>query len=115
MISQLKNQSSQVSQFDINLAVKLGNVGLAVLVEFFATQISINKASGSHEEDGRIWYGISKSALVKIFPWWTESQVRCKIEKLVAKGILMVRYEEGTFNRTARYAFINEAEFVKGE
>lgn len=114
MISQFKIPNPTLTQFDINLAVKLGNVGLALLVEFFSTQISINKASGAHEEDGRIWYSVSKSALVKVFPWWTESQIRCKIEKLVAKGVLMVRYEDGSFNRTCRYAFINESEFVKG-
>lgn len=104
---------NQQIQFSQHLATELGGVGLAILCQYFIDQIKTKISDGAIAEDGHVWHKVSKSQLVKLFPFWTEERIRRKLETLSKKKILKTKIEGGTFERSCSYAFCDEARFVR--
>lgn len=64
-----------------------------------------NEANGRHCYDGRSWTYNSTKAFAKLFPFWTEKQIRRIVKKLENRGVLYVgNYNEKGFDRTQWYA-----------
>jgi uncharacterized phage protein (TIGR02220 family) len=93
--------------FDIDFAKKYG-VDEAIMIKSFQYWIRLNKANNSNFYDGHYWTYNTISALSELFPFWSEKQVRLKLNILI-KG----NYNKLGFDRTIWYAFQNENEFLQ--
>lgn len=91
--------------FDIDLAAKYG-VNEAIMLNNFIYWIAKNEANGKHFYDGRYWTYNSVAAFVKLFPFWSNKQIRTIIASLERQGVLMKgNYNEQKYDRTCWYAF----------
>ena len=97
--------------FDTILAAKYG-VNEAIMLNNFIYWIAKNEANGKHFHDGRYWTYNSVAAFEKLFPFWTNKQVRNVLASLERQGVLLKgNYNERKYDRTCWYAFTDE--FVK--
>ena len=80
--------------FNVEIAQKLG-VNEAIIIRNFQHWLQKNKANNANFYDGRYWTYNSIAAFCKIFPFWTEYQIRNILKKLTACGILI----KGNFNK----------------
>jgi len=80
--------------FDIEIATKYG-VNEAIFLHNIAHWIKFNQASKINFYEGRTWTFNSHSAFTKIFPFWTQKQIRAVIVNCEKKGLLI----NGTFNK----------------
>lgn len=97
--------------FDTILAQKYG-VNEAIMLNNFIYWIAKNEANGKHFHDGRYWTYNSVSAFEKLFPFWTNKQVRNVLASLERQGVLLKNnYNEQKYDRTCWYAFTDG--FVK--
>lgn len=97
--------------FDTLLAEKYG-VNEAIMLNNFIYWIAKNEANGKHFYDGRYWTYNSVSAFEKLFPFWSNKQVRNVLASLERQGVLLKgNYNEQKYDRTCWYAFTDA--FVK--
>lgn len=102
-----------IHSFDIELAQEFG-LDEAIMISNFQFWISKNLANGRHEYEGRFWTYNSIPAFVKIFPYWTEKQVRRILDSLVVQGVLIKgNHGKNGYDRTLWYAFLDESKFLK--
>lgn len=102
-----------IHSFDIELAQEFG-LDEAIMISNFQFWISKNIANGRHEYEGRFWTYNSIPAFVKIFPYWTEKQVRRILDSLVVQGVLIKgNHGKNGYDRTLWYAFLDESKFLK--
>lgn len=80
--------------FNVEIAQKLG-VNEAIIIRNFQHWLGKNKANNANFYDGRYWTYNSIGAFCKIFPFWTEHQIRNILKKLTVDGILI----KGNFNK----------------
>lgn len=80
--------------FNVEIAQKLG-VNEAIIIRNFQHWLGKNKANNANFYDGRYWTYNSIGAFCKIFPFWTEHQIRNILKKLTIDGILI----KGNFNK----------------
>ena len=80
--------------FNVEIAQKLG-VNEAIIIRNFQHWLGKNKANNANFYDGRYWTYNSIGAFCKIFPFWTEHQIRNILKKLTSDGILI----KGNFNK----------------
>jgi len=98
--------------FDIELAQKYG-VDCAIVIKNFQFWIIKNKANCKNDFDGRTWTYNSVSALSKIFPYYSEKQIRTILKKLIDNEILIEgNYNQSGYDKTKWYAFKEENRFV---
>jgi hypothetical protein len=103
-----------VYQFDEDEAVQLGSIGAAVMVWNLRYWIIKNKSSERHCHDGRTWTYNSIPSFRRQFRFWTENQIKSILEKLKNDGIILVgNYNSTSYDRTAWYAFKDEAMWLK--
>lgn len=74
--------------FDVDVASEYG-VPEAILLHRLMYLIEHNEAHGRYEHEGRTWCYASAAALTTVFPYWTERQIRFRLEKLVKDGVLL--------------------------
>lgn len=99
--------------FDIELAVKLGDPNLAILVNHFQYWINLNKRLKRNFIDGRTWMYQTRNEIAAHFPYWSPDQIRRMTDKLVDLGILIKgNYNKHGFDKTIWYAFKNEEIFT---
>ena len=79
--------------FNGEAATRYGVAG-AVLLHHFAYWVEHNEAHGKNIHEGRAWTYNSSQALAKLFPFWTQSQVKRLVKKLHEHGAI----ELGNFN-----------------
>ena len=102
-----------IHSFDIELAQEFG-LDEAIMISNFQFWISKNLANGRHEYEGRFWTYNSIPDFVKIFPYWTEKQVRRILDSLVVQGVLIKgNHGKNGYDRTLWYAFLDESKFLK--
>ena len=68
--------------FDINVAKEYG-VNEAIMIANFQFWITKNKANNKSFYDNHYWTYNSKTALQKLFPFWTERQIRYILDNLI--------------------------------
>lgn len=94
--------------FNIEAARRYGVDG-AVLLQGMAAWISKNRANERHFHDGRWWTYNSKAALARLFPFWTEKQIRRIVNALTAaEAILQGNYSDGSYHNTTWYALSDD-------
>lgn len=94
--------------FNIEAARRFGVDG-AVLLQGMAVWISKNRANERHFHDGRWWTYNSKAALARLFPFWTEKQIRRIVNALTAaEAILQGNYSDGSYHNTTWYALSDD-------
>lgn len=90
--------------FDTEDAMKYG-VDSAVVLHAIKFWIEKNKVNNRHFHDGRYWTYNSKRAWAELFPFFSATQVRRILDKLVDQGVLITgNYNEQKFDRTLWYA-----------
>ncbi len=90
--------------FDIDIATKYG-VNEAIFLNNIAHWTKINQANETNLHDGRTWTYNSYPAFTKIFPFWTQKQIRtiiasCESKKLICSG----NYNVAKYDRTKWYS-----------
>jgi len=94
--------------FNVEAARRFGVDG-AVMLQGMAVWISKNRANERHFHDGRWWTYNSKAALARLFPFWTEKQLRRIVKNLNDSGALLLgNYSDGSFHNTTWYAISDE-------
>ena len=94
--------------FDTLLATKYG-VNEAIMLNNLIFWIAKNEANGKHFHDGRYWTYNSVSAMERLYPFWTTSQIRTVISSLIKQGVLLKgNYNDKGYDRTMWYGFTDE-------
>lgn len=94
--------------FDIEISKELG-VDEAIMIENFRFWIAHNKANGTHNKHGHTWTYNSIDAFVKLFPFWTDKQIRRILDNLFHAGILIKgQHSDRKTDKTMWYAFKDE-------
>lgn len=91
--------------FDIDLACLYG-VPEAILINHTEHWIAKNRANGVNVFDGDVWTYNSVKAYGRLFPYYSERQIRNALDHLIQLGVLKVGYysEDGR-DRTRWFAF----------
>lgn len=90
--------------FDPQIAAQVG-LNAAVIFQNLFFWIEKNEANGHNFKDGRYWTYNSIAAFAKLFPYFTEKQIRTGIDKLLDAGLILKgNYSDDRYDRTAWYA-----------
>lgn len=101
-------------QFDTEIAKKYG-INAAVLYTNFQYWVAKNKTNGHNYRDGRSWTYNSMRALVDLFPYLTDWDVRKALKTLIDSGVLLkANYNTKGYDRTTWYAFKDEKTALRG-
>lgn len=96
--------------FDERLAVKYG-LEEAVMLQSFIFWIRKNAANGDNYFEGHWWTYNSHVALGRLFPFWTQKQLRRIIASLVRQGgIVKGDFNPNRFDRTCWYRLGDDEE-----
>ncbi len=98
--------------FDVDIAIEYG-VSEAIIISNLQFWIEKNKANGKHLHNKRTWTYNSYEAFTKLFPFWSLSQIKRTMARLVEKGVLLkANYNKKAYDKTNWYAFKNEELFL---
>ena len=105
--------AAQHHSFDVNLAILLGSVDLAILVHHFQYWINKNKQLNRNFKDGFTWTYQTRQEIAAHFPYWSSNKVRRYTDELVKMKILRKgNYNRMSLDRTIWYAFEDEKNFT---
>lgn len=100
--------------FNTAVAMEYG-VNAAIILENISFWIQRNEANGENFRDGHYWTYNSAKAFAKLFPYFTERQIRYALAKLIDDGILLVaNFNRTEFNNTAWYALTDKGRALLG-
>ena len=95
--------------FNIDIA-KEYSIEEAIILENMAFWINKNMANKKNERDGRYWTYNSQSALTKIFPYWSRSQIQRIIKKLETNELIVKgNFNKAGYDKTTWYALTDKA------
>ena len=90
-------------------AVKYG-VEEAIIIQNIRFWLQKNRANGKHFHDGRYWTYNSKPAFAKLFPFWSEKQIRRILDSLRKQEVLVVHnYNPNPYDKTLWYSFTDQS------
>lgn len=90
-------------------AVKYG-VDEAIIIQNIRFWLQKNRANGKHFHDGRYWTYNSKPAFAKLFPFWSEKQIRRILDSLRKQEVLVVHnYNPNPYDKTLWYSFADQS------
>lgn len=90
--------------FDPEIAALVG-VNSAILYQNLCYWIEKNEANGHNFKEGRYWTYNSIAAFAKLFPYFSEKQIRTALDKLLDAGLILKgNHSEDRYDRTAWYA-----------
>lgn len=108
----LSHKLDHTQNFSIELAIKLKDVELAIIVQFFFNVICKHKREGRNNIENRTWNYCTAEELQDYFPYWTIDQIKGRLRKLVKIGVFVAKkHSSSPFDQTNWYAFSNEEEF----
>ena len=94
-----------IYNFDVDVAMKVGVNG-AIVLSNFKFWIAKNIANNDNFYDGEYWTYNSIPAFKKLFPFWTERQIRTILDKLKDDGYINTgNYNKMAYDRTTWYSF----------
>lgn len=101
--------------FNTAVAMEYG-VNAAVILENISFWIKKNEANGENFRDGHWWTYNTAKAFTKLFPYFTERQIRYALNTLVENGILITANysQQGLHSRTLWYALSNKGRALLG-
>ena len=98
--------------FDVELAERY-SVDEAVFVHNIAYWCWKNECNGKNMHDGVAWTYNTTTALVKLFPFWTRSQIERIIKKCVEHGLLLVSINnKKAMDRTRSFAITENVKCI---
>ena len=98
--------------FDVELAERY-SVDEAVFVHNIAYWCWKNECNGKNMHDGVAWTYNTTAALVKLFPFWTRSQIERIIKKCVEHGLLLVSINnKKAMDRTRSFAITENVKCI---
>lgn len=101
-----------IYHFDSEVAKKYGVNG-AIMIANFQYWIIKNKANDKNFFDGHYWTYNSKKALMELFPFWSEQNIKTILNHLKEKGVLITgNYNNSAYDRTLWYAFADEEQWI---
>jgi hypothetical protein len=104
---------SLVYSFDVDEAIKYG-LDEAIMLQNLKFWIAKNKANEKHMHDKHTWTYNSIVSFKRLFPFWTENQIRRVLKNLIDQKIIITgNYNQVRYDRTLWYAFENEEIFIK--
>lgn len=93
-----------IYSFETEFAKKYG-VEEAILLQNFIFWINKNKANNVHFYEGEYWTYNSKKAMLELFPFWSESQLKRIINSLINQGVLITgNFNKSPYDKTTWYA-----------
>lgn len=93
-----------IFSFETEYAKKYG-VEEAILLQNFIFWINKNKANKVHFYKGRYWTYNSKKAMLELFPFWSESQIKRIINSLINQGVLITgNFNKSPYDKTTWYS-----------
>jgi hypothetical protein len=93
-----------IYSFETEYAKKYG-VEEAILLQNFIFWINKNKANNVHFYEGKYWTYNSKKAMLELFPFWSESQLKRIINSLINQGVLITgNFNKSPYDKTTWYA-----------
>ena len=97
------------------VAMRYG-VDEAILLDSMVYWCRTNRAENRNYEDGRWWTYNSIKGLAKMFPWWSEKQVRRIVASCVDQGALLsAEYNKMRGDRTTWYSVSDDLLALYGE
>ena len=82
----------------------------AIMITNFRYWLKRHRREGRHYHKGRYWLYNSIANLMRIFPYWTEKQIRHTLDSLVKQNVLVRdRFSTSRRDRTWWYAFADDA------
>lgn len=93
-----------IYSFETEYAKKYG-VEEAILLQNFIFWVNKNKANNVHFYEGKYWTYNSKKAMLELFPFWSESQLKRIINSLINQGVLITgNFNKSPYDKTTWYA-----------
>lgn len=90
--------------FDPKVAESVG-VNAAIIYQNLSYWCEKNAANGKHIHEGRAWTYNSNTAFAKLFPYFTENQIRTAVDKLIEADLILTgNFNETAYDRTKWYA-----------
>jgi hypothetical protein len=81
----------------------------SIMINTFRFWIDKNIANEKHFNENRTWTYNSKKAMIGLFPFWTEKQIRRIIESLITQNVIIKgNFNKSSFDKTTWYAFKDE-------
>ena len=106
---------AQTHCFNVGVAMRY-SINEAIILNNLFFWVKKNEANNIHYHDGRYWTYNSASAFVKLFPYFSERQVRYTLEKLEKHGLILVgNYNAKPMDRTIWYALTDKAYELFGQ
>jgi len=82
------------------------SVDIAIMVNHFDYWLTHNKANKTNENEGTYWTYNSISAFMKIFPYWTDNQIRRIVKSMLDKDVIRTgNFNQHKYDRTTWYTF----------
>ena len=98
--------------FDVDVAKEYGTHE-AILIKMFQYWITKNRANRTNCFDGHYWTYNSKKALLEMFPFWSEQNLKTIMNHLIDKGIITTgNYNTNKYDHTLWYAFVDENKWL---
>lgn len=95
--------------FNIDVATKYG-VNIAIFLNNLSFWIQHNIANEKHFYDGRYWSYNSKKSYSKLYPYWSEKQIRTIIDNCKAEGLIIIdNFNKNKYDQTHWYSLTEKA------
>jgi hypothetical protein len=100
------------SQHHFNVAdAKQYGVDCAIILYNIRWWLDKNKANHRHLYDGKVWTYNSMKAFAELFPYFSESQIRRRLQKLEDAGVIITgNYNKNKYDQTLWYT-VNESDY----
>ena len=101
-----------IYSFDMENAIRYGDRE-AIMLANFEFWLAKNKAEGKNQREGRTWTFNTVDGFRKLFPCWTEKQIRRILNSLVEQGVLIKgNFNHKGYDRTSWYSLTDEASLL---
>lgn len=98
--------------FDVDVAKEYG-INESILIKMFQFWLTKSRANGTNYFDGHHWTHNSKKALLEMFPFWSEQNLKTIMNHLIDKGIIITgNYNTNKYDHTLWYAFVDEDKWL---
>ncbi|MDZ7824708.1 MAG: hypothetical protein U5K75_12200 [Ahrensia sp.] len=98
--------------FDPDIAARVG-INAAVLYQNILFWTQKNAANNKSIRDGYVWTYNSRRAFAQLFPYFSESQIKTAITKLIESGLLLKGdYNQENYDKTNWYALTESAHWI---
>ena len=96
--------------FNVGLAVSLGGVESALVLQHFYFWMQYNEQNKDMNIEGRVWFYCSRAATRRVFPYISDWSIRSIIDKLIEGGyVIKGDFSEKLTNKSTWYTLTEKA------